>query len=148
MGVIRLLSRLYEAHVARGHQPLGPDDGLDADLAELWRVLALPPAIGKQSDQRQLVRLQSDALFGAGYLDEGAGRLSADDLEAWWAGVLPQVTELRAEHDRIYAAIAPTGKRKPGQRTDPITCPLCGRPAPRGATYCVWCGRWLAARPT
>jgi hypothetical protein len=45
------------------------------------------------------------------------------------------------------AVLTPIPETKPVQRTDPITCPTCGRPAPRRATYCVWCGLWLAARP-
>lgn len=148
MGVIVLLSRLYEAHVARGYQPSHVELGRASDLAEHWRLVTSSPAIGTQSDQLHLVRMQADALIRAGFLDAAACQVSEDDVESWWMGVLTRVAQIQQEHDPIFAAIAGASKTKPGQRTDPITCPLCGRPAPRGATYCVWCGRWLAARPT
>jgi hypothetical protein len=147
MGVILLLSRLYEAHVARGYQPPDPLAVPETDLAEIWTLTTSAPPIGSLSDRLQLSRIQCDALVRAGYLDAAACRGEVGDLEGWWSAVLPQVGEIHAEHDRIFAAIAPKGNLKPGQRTDSITCPLCGRPAARGATYCVWCGCWLAARP-
>jgi hypothetical protein len=147
MAVILLLSRLYEAHVARGYQPPDPLVAPEPSLAEIWKQATSAPPIGTPSDQLQLSRIQCDALVKAGFLDRTVCRVEASGLEAWWAAALPSVVEIHEEHDRVFAAIAPRGNPKPGQRTDPITCPLCGRPAPRGATYCVWCGCWLAARP-
>ena len=144
MGVILLLSRPYEAQVARGYRPPSPLAPPEPPLAEIW-AQETGTTDGEQTSARQLARLQSDALTRAGYLNPAACRVEPDDVEAWWTGVLPQVTEVRQAHDQIFAAIEHNGTLKPGQRTDPITCPLCGRPAPRGATYCVWCGRWLAA---
>jgi hypothetical protein len=141
MAVIRLLDRVYQSTVARGYRPppLTPDD---EDLDDLWRRTW--PPFGNELTPELLVRLQCEALGRAGHLEPGACLVEQDAVEAWWVSVLPKVTAIRAEHDPIFAAIAQV-KPKPGQRNDPITCPLCGRPAPRGATYCVWCGRWLAA---
>src|SRR5215217_1920992 len=135
MGVILLLSRLYEAQVARGYQPPDPLATPEPALAEIWTQEISAPPIGRQSDRLQLARLQCEALVRAGYLDRTACRVEPAALQGWWAAALPGVVEIHEEHNRVFAAIVPQGKLKPGQRADPITCPLCGRPAPRGATY-------------
>jgi len=124
-----------------------PEAGTSSALANFPTEASAVPG-GREPVTHQLARLQVRALVNAGYLEQAACRLEPDAVRAWWADVLPKVTAIHDQHNQIFAALAEVraqAKAKAGQRTDPITCPLCGRPAPRGATYCVWCGRWLAA---
>jgi hypothetical protein len=143
MGLIRLLDRQYQAHVNQGFPPRTPTVMPGSTLADFLTESTAVPG-GREEAAQRLARLQLQALVGAGYLDSAACRVERDAVRAWWSDALPRVVAVHDEHNEIFAALA-TVATKSGQRADPITCPLCGRPAPRGATYCVWCGRWLAA---
>jgi hypothetical protein len=164
MGVILLLDRAYQTQVRAGMPPRVLAKKSQPPQPDAVMLLSAPPG-GHESPAQVLARLQSRALADDHYLDDKSCRV--EDLSSWWTAALPQVMAVHEDQNRIFAAITtekpgksedddaiaafravltPLPQSKSAPRTDPITCPSCGRPAPRRATYCVWCGGWLAAR--
>ncbi len=155
IAVVLLLDRVFQEHVDPNYPPSSPAPAPGSELLKLVDPWPMPPGSGEMPYQR-LARHLAYALAEAGYLNPTARGI--DNVYSWWEAVAPLVAETRDAHNPTFAAIAPpppppqrvpfdpaatlipAPPEPPPPRTDPLTCTACGRPFPRSANFCVWCG--------